>query len=130
MARVALVTGGSRGIGAAISMALKAEGRTVIASYAGNDVAAEAFTKETGIPAMKFDAGDFAACETALATIKASHGPVEILVNNAGITRDGTMARMSPRHVGRGDRHQPRQLFQPVQADVRRRCGPRSSAGS
>ena len=95
MARVALVTGGSRGIGAAISTALKAEGRTVVASYAGNDKAADAFTKETGIPTMKFDAGDFAACEKAIGEIKASHGPVEILVNNAGITRDGTMSRMS-----------------------------------
>ena len=95
MARVALVTGGTRGIGAAISTALKAAGRTVIASYAGNDAAAAAFTKETGIPHMKFDAGDYAACEAAVAKIKVEHGPIEILVNNAGITRDTTMARMT-----------------------------------
>ena len=95
MARVALVTGGSRGIGEAISKALKAAGRTVVASYAGNDKAAEAFTAATGIPAMKFDAGDFAACEAALKQIHEAHGPIEILVNNAGITRDGTMSRMS-----------------------------------
>ena len=95
MARVALVTGGTRGIGAAISTGLKAAGRTVVASYAGNDAAAAAFTEETGIPHIKFDAGDFAACEAAVAKIKDEHGPVEILVNNAGITRDTTMARMT-----------------------------------
>ena len=95
MARVALVTGGTRGIGAAISATLKAAGRTVIASYAGNDAAAAAFTKETGIPHIRFDAGDYAACEAAVAKIKDEHGPVEILVNNAGITRDTTMARMT-----------------------------------
>ncbi len=95
MARVALVTGGSRGIGAAISVALKAAGRTVVASYAGNDAAAAAFTEQTGIPAMKFDAGDFAACEAAVKQVHESHGPIEILVNNAGITRDGTMSRMT-----------------------------------
>ena len=95
MARVALVTGGSRGIGAAISVALKSAGRTVVASYAGNETAARAFTEATGIGTMKFDAGDFAACETAVKQIHESHGPIEILVNNAGITRDGTMARMT-----------------------------------
>ena len=95
MARVALVTGGTRGIGEAISIALKAAGRTVVASYAGNDAAAKAFTEATGIPAMKFDAGDFAACETAVKQIHDAHGPIEILVNNAGITRDTTMAKMS-----------------------------------
>ena len=95
MARVALVTGGTRGIGAAISTALKAGGRTVVASYAGNDAAAAAFTEETGIPHLKFDAGDYAACEAAVAKIKDEHGAVEILVNNAGITRDTTMARMT-----------------------------------
>ena len=95
MARVALVTGGTRGIGAAISTALKAAGRTVIASYAGNDAAASAFTRETGIPNIRFDAGDYAACEAAIAEIQAEHGPIEILVNNAGITRDTTMARMT-----------------------------------
>ena len=95
MNRVALVTGGTRGIGAEISRHLKAAGRQVIASYAGNDAAAAAFSEETGIVAKKFDAGDFAACEAAVAEITVSVGPIEILVNNAGITRDGTMARMS-----------------------------------
>ena len=95
MARVALVTGGTRGIGAAISTALKAAGRTVVASYAGNDAAAASFTEETGIPHIRFDAGDYAACEAAMAKIKDEHGPIEILVNNAGITRDTTMARMT-----------------------------------
>ena len=95
MNRVALVTGGTRGIGAEISRHLKAAGRLVVASYAGNDVAASAFSEETGILVKKFDAGDFAACEPAVAEITASLGPIEILVNNAGITRDGTMSRMS-----------------------------------
>ncbi|MDE2006769.1 MAG: acetoacetyl-CoA reductase [Rhodospirillales bacterium] len=95
MARIALVTGGSRGIGAEISRALKAQGRTVIANYAGNEAAAEAFRAETGIPVVRFDVGDFAACQAAVAAIVAQHGPIEILVNNAGITRDGVLARMS-----------------------------------
>ena len=89
------MTGGTRGIGAEISVALRAAGRAVVASYAGNDAAAKAFTEATGIPAMKFDAGDFAACEAAIKQIHETHGAVEILVNNAGITRDGTMSKMS-----------------------------------
>jgi acetoacetyl-CoA reductase len=95
MSRVALVTGGTRGIGYAISVALKNAGRIVVASYAGNDVAAAAFTADTGIATLKFDAGDYAACTEAVAKIRAEFGPIEILVNNAGITRDGTMSRMS-----------------------------------
>jgi acetoacetyl-CoA reductase len=87
MARVALVTGGQRGIGAAISEALKAAGRTVVASYAGNDEAARAFTERTGIPCYKFDVGDFDACMSAVQKIEAEVGPIEVLVNNAGITR-------------------------------------------
>jgi acetoacetyl-CoA reductase len=95
MARVALVTGGQRGIGAAISEALQAAGRKVVASYAGNDQAAEAFTKRTGIPCYKFDVADYEACATAMKQIEQEVGPVEILVNNAGITRDATMKRLS-----------------------------------
>ena len=95
MARVALVTGGTRGIGEAISTALKDAGRTVVASYAGNDAAAAAFTQATGIPTIKFDAGDFAACETAVKQIESDHGAIEILVNNAGITRDATIAKQT-----------------------------------
>ncbi|MDQ2804153.1 MAG: acetoacetyl-CoA reductase [Pseudomonadota bacterium] len=95
MARVALVTGGTRGIGAAISVALKAAGRQVAASYVGNEAAASEFAKSNGIPVIRFDAADFAACEKAVRQIADEHGPVEILVNNAGITRDGTMAKMS-----------------------------------
>ena len=95
MARVALVTGGTRGIGAAISVALKEQGRTVVANYAGNDAAAAAFHAETGIKVARFDAGDFATCQAAIERISAEVGPIEILVNNAGITRDGTLARMS-----------------------------------
>jgi len=95
MARVALVTGGTRGIGAAISLALKQAGRTVVASYAGNDEAARKFTEHSGIPAHRFDAGDFAQCQDAVQKIAGEVGPIEILVNNAGITRDGTLAKMS-----------------------------------
>ncbi|MCO6417535.1 acetoacetyl-CoA reductase [Siccirubricoccus sp. KC 17139] len=95
MSRVALVTGGQRGIGAAISEALKAAGRKVVASYAGNDAAAAAFTERTGIPCIKFDVSDFEQCAAAVQKIEAEHGPIEILVNNAGITRDGTMKRLS-----------------------------------
>jgi acetoacetyl-CoA reductase len=95
MARIALVTGGTRGIGAAISVALQQAGRHVIASYAGNVVAAESFTRETGIETVRFDAGDFEQCTTAVAAIAAKHGPIEILVNNAGITRDTTISKMS-----------------------------------
>ncbi len=95
MARVALVTGGTRGIGAAISRELKAQGRIVIANYAGNDSAAEAFQRETGTRVVKFDVGSFDACKAAMEPIAVEFGPIEILVNNAGITRDGTLARMS-----------------------------------
>jgi acetoacetyl-CoA reductase len=95
MARIALVTGGTRGIGAAISVALQQAGRHVIASYAGNTEAAEAFTRETGIETMKFDAGHYEECVAAVAKIAAEHGPIQILVNNAGITRDTTISKMS-----------------------------------
>jgi acetoacetyl-CoA reductase len=95
MPRIALVTGGQRGIGAAISEALQAAGRTVVANYAGNDAAAEAFTKRTGIRCYKFDVSDYAQCEAAVKKIEAEVGPIEILVNNAGITRDATMKRLS-----------------------------------
>ena len=96
MARVALVTGGTRGIGAAISMALKDAGYTVAATYAGNDEAANAFKAETGIHVFKWDVGDFEACKEGIAKVEADLGPVDVLVNNAGITRDGTLHRMTP----------------------------------
>ncbi len=95
MARVALVTGGQRGIGAAISEALLAQGRRVVANYAGNDEAARAFTERTGIPCYKFDVGDFEAVTAAVARIEAEVGPVEVLVNNAGITRDAMMRKLT-----------------------------------
>jgi acetoacetyl-CoA reductase len=95
MARIALVTGGTRGIGAAISVALQKAGRHVIASYAGNIAAAEAFTRETGIESIRFDAGDYDQCATAVAAITAQHGAIEILVNNAGITRDTVISKMT-----------------------------------
>jgi acetoacetyl-CoA reductase len=95
MARVALVTGGTRGIGAAISKALKSHGRTVVANYGGNDDAAKAFQAETGIRVFRFDVSKFDACQEAVKQIVAEIGPIEVLVNNAGITRDGTLGRMS-----------------------------------
>ena len=95
MARVALVTGGQRGIGEAISEGLKAAGRTVVASYAGNDAAAQEFTRRTNIPCFKFDVSDYAQCEQAVKRIEQEIGTIEILVNNAGITRDSTMKRLT-----------------------------------
>jgi len=95
MARVALVTGGTRGIGAAISKALKAAGYKVAASYAGNDAAAEKFKGETGIATYKWDVGDFDACAAGVAQVEKDLGPVDILVNNAGITRDGFLHKMT-----------------------------------
>jgi acetoacetyl-CoA reductase len=95
MARVALVTGGTRGIGAAISKALKAAGYKVAASYAGNDAAAEKFKAETGIAVFKWDVSNFDACVAGVQKIEAEVGPVDVLVNNAGITRDGAFHKMS-----------------------------------
>jgi acetoacetyl-CoA reductase len=95
MPRVAVVTGGTRGIGRAISVALKNAGYRVAANYGGNDQAAREFNEETGIPVFKFDVADFDACAEGVKSIGAQLGPIEVLVNNAGITRDGTMHRMS-----------------------------------
>ena len=94
MERIALVTGGTRGIGAEISRALQAAGRTVIATYASNDKAAEAFSRENGIKVYKFDVSSFDECESGVQKITEENGPIEILVNNAGITRDGTLQKM------------------------------------
>ncbi len=96
MARTALVTGGSRGIGAAISVALKSAGYNVAASYAGNDEAAQKFTSETGIPTYKWSVADYDACVEGIKKVEADLGPVEVLVNNAGITRDAMFHRMTP----------------------------------
>ncbi len=93
--RIALVTGGTRGIGAAISRMLKLRGYTVAANYAGNDVAASAFKEETGIAVYKFDVSDHAAVTAAVAQIEKDLGPIEIVVNNAGITRDSAMRRLN-----------------------------------
>jgi len=95
MSRVALVTGGTRGIGAAISQALKAAGYKVAASYAGNDEAAQKFKAETGIPVFKWDVGDFDACAAGIKQVEAEVGPIDVLVNNAGITRDGMFHKMT-----------------------------------
>ena len=96
MARVALVTGGTRGIGASISKALKAAGYKVAANYAGNDEAAGKFKAETGINVYKWDVSSFEACAAGVKQVEADLGPVEVLVNNAGITRDAPMHRMKP----------------------------------
>jgi acetoacetyl-CoA reductase len=95
MIRVAVVTGGTRGIGQAISIALKHKGCRVAANYAGNDAAARQFQVETGIPVYKFDVGDFDACQQGVTRITRDLGPIDILVNNAGITRDAVLHRMS-----------------------------------
>jgi acetoacetyl-CoA reductase len=96
MARVALVTGGTRGIGAAIAKALKAAGHTVAANYGGNDEAAQKFKAETGIPVFKWDVSSFEACAEGIKRVEAEVGAVDILVNNAGITRDAMLHRMKP----------------------------------
>ena len=95
MARVALVTGGTRGIGAAISKALQEAGYSVAANYGGNDEVANKFKDETGIAVFKWDVGDFDACQQGIANVEETLGPIDVLVNNAGITRDGMFHKMS-----------------------------------
>ncbi|MEH6832680.1 MAG: acetoacetyl-CoA reductase [Sulfitobacter sp.] len=96
MTRIAVVTGGTRGLGRAAAVALKTKGCTVAVTYHGNDKAAQAFNKETGIAVYKWDVADFSACQEGLQKIKDDLGPVDILVNNAGITRDATLHHMGP----------------------------------
>src|ERR1041385_8653919 len=95
-ARVAIVTGGTRGIGAEISIALKKAGYTVAANYGGNDEAAQKFKAAHGIAVYKWDVSSYEACEAGLKQVEADPGPVDILVNNAGITRDAPFHRMKP----------------------------------
>src|SRR6202043_2555865 len=95
MTRVALVTGGTRGIGAAISKALKAAGYKVAASYAGNDAAGDKFKAETDIPVYKWDVSSFEACAAGVKQVEADLGAVDVLINNAGITRDGAFHKMT-----------------------------------
>jgi acetoacetyl-CoA reductase len=98
VARVAIVTGGTRGIGEAISKALKAAGYKVAANYGGNDEAAEKFKAATGIPVYKWDVSSYDACSGGIKQLEADLGPVEVLVNNAGITHDSMFHRMTPEH--------------------------------
>ena len=107
MARVALVTGGTRGIGEAISKGLKDAGYEVAATYGGNDEAAAKFKDATGIAVYKWDVGDFDSCQKGIAQVEADLGPIDVLVNNAGITRDGMFHKMSAEKLGGGDHHQP-----------------------
>ncbi len=95
MARVALVTGGTRGIGAAISRALQSQGVIVAANYAGNDERARRFGEETGVAVYRWDVGDFDACQAGCERVAQEQGPIDILVNNAGITRDATLQKMT-----------------------------------
>jgi acetoacetyl-CoA reductase len=96
MSRVAVVTGGTRGIGCAISVALKRNGYRVAANYSGQDHAAEEFHKKTGIPIYKWDVGDYEGCLKGLAHVTGDHGPIDIVINNAGITRDTMLHKMTP----------------------------------
>ncbi|MGH1419701.1 MAG: acetoacetyl-CoA reductase [Hyphomicrobiaceae bacterium] len=100
MGRVAVVTGGTRGIGRAIAIALKNSGFRVAASYAGNDKAAQEFQAETGIPVYKWDVGSYEECEASLKRIETDIGPVDVVVNNAGITRDGMLHKMDAKAWG------------------------------
>jgi acetoacetyl-CoA reductase len=100
MARVAVVTGGTRGIGRAISVGLQKAGCKVAAVYAGNDEAARRFAQETGIAVQKFDVADFKSCEAGVKRIEHELGPIDILVNNAGITRDAVLHKMTPEQWG------------------------------
>jgi acetoacetyl-CoA reductase len=100
MGRVAVVTGGTRGIGRAIAVGLQRAGHKVAANYGGNDAAAKQFTEETGINAYRFDVSDYKACEAGVRAIERELGPVEILVNNAGITRDSVLHKMTPEAWG------------------------------
>ena len=100
MTKTALVTGGTRGIGAAISIALKSAGYSVAANYAGNDEAAQTFKNETGIPVYKWSVADYDACVAGIAKVEADLGPVSVLVNNAGITRDAMFHRMTREQWG------------------------------
>jgi len=95
VSRIAIVTGGTRGIGEAVSLALKEMGMTVVANYGGNEEKAKAFTERTGIKSYKWDVGDHQACLDGCALVEAEVGPIDVVVNNAGITRDGVLAKMS-----------------------------------
>ncbi len=100
MARTAIVTGGTRGIGASISIALKNAGYSVAANYAGNDEAAQKFKAETGIPVYKWSVAEYDACAAGISQVEADLGPVDILVNNAGVTRDAMFHKMTPQQWG------------------------------
>ena len=128
MSRVAVVTGGTRGIGAAMSRSLQKAGYKIAATYHGNDKAAEKFTARTGMPHFKFDVGDFDACEERRRENQGTLGPVDILVNNAGITRDAFLHKMTPEQWAEVHAHQPEFRFQHVAARDRRHAQARLRA--
>ncbi len=124
MAKVAVVTGGTRGIGQAISIALKDKGFRVAANYAGNDSAAQTFQAETGIPVYRWDVGDYEACAAGLKRVETDLGPIGVVVNNAGITRDAMIHRMTPdmwNEVIRVDLNSMFNMTQPVIEGMRNR---------
>ncbi len=124
MTRVAVVTGGTRGIGHAISVELKNAGFDVAATYAGNDEAAKKFTDETGIKTYKWDVGNYDACVEGLKKVEAEHGPIDTVVNNAGITRDAMLHKLTPqmwREVMSADLDSMFNMCQPVIAGMRDR---------
>jgi acetoacetyl-CoA reductase len=124
MARVAVVTGGTRGIGQAISMTLKKRGHRVVANYAGNDNSAQQFQVETGIPIYRWDVGDYEESATALRRIEAEVGPIDMIVNNAGVTRDAMLHKLAPvdwNEVIRINLHSMYNVTQPVLEGMRNR---------
>ncbi len=124
MGRVAIVTGGTRGIGHAICLALKKKGHRVAANYGGNDEAAQKFQAETGIPVYKWDVGDYDACAEGLKRVEAALGPIDIVVNNAGITRDAMLHKMTLemwREVIRVDLDSMFNMTQPILEGMRNR---------
>ena len=128
MSKVAVVTGGTRGIGHAISIELKNRGYSVAAIYGGNDEAAHKFQAETGIPIFKWDVGDYDACAAGLKQVETQLGPISVIVNNAGITRDAMLHRMTPQQwkdVIRVDLDSVFNMVQPIMME----CATAASAG-
>ena len=123
MSRVAVVTGGTRGIGEAISKALKAAATKLRPNYGGNDEAAQKFKAATGIPVYKWDVSSYDSCAAGVKAVEAELGPIDVLVNNAGVTRDTMFHRMTSGAMVNGDQHQPELPVQYVPSGDRRHAG-------